>query len=105
MEKFEHDVAPQGFMLYNSSLINKKDFKIKSYGVPINEISIQLGLPQAANMVMIGAYLEITKLFDDALIETIVRDVLGERKSKFIPINMKAVAAGRAYIKGLQNGI
>lgn len=105
LDKFEHDVADKGFILYNASLINKKDFKVKAYGVPVNEISLQLKLPQAANMVMLGAYLELTNLFDDTIMQSIVAHILGERKAKFIPINMQAIAEGRKYIRELKNAI
>ncbi|MDR3163759.1 MAG: 2-oxoacid:acceptor oxidoreductase family protein [Mycoplasmataceae bacterium] len=102
LQKFANDVAHDGFILYNTSLIDKKDFHVKAYGVPVNDISLKLGLPQAANMVMIGAYLEITKLFDDAIITAIIKHILGERKAKFVPINLEAIAQGRQYIKNLK---
>jgi 2-oxoglutarate ferredoxin oxidoreductase subunit gamma len=78
---------------------------VKAYGVPVNEISLQLKLPQAANMVMLGAYLELTNLFDDTIMQSIVAHILGERKAKFIPINMQAIAEGRKYIRELKNAI
>ena len=102
LEKFEKFVDKEGFILYNSDLIDKVNFKGKSYGVPINTIATKLGLPQAANMVMVGAYLEITKLFDDKTAESVVKHILGERKAKFVPINMQAIAEGRKAIQNLK---
>ena len=103
LEKFEKYMDKDGFILYNADLIKKEDIKFsgKSYGVEINTIATKLGLPQAANMVMIGAYLEITNLFDDKTAESVVKHILGERKAKFVPINMQAIAEGRNAIKAL----
>ena len=101
LEKFEKNVDKEGIILYNSDLIPSVKSGIKSYGVPINTIANKLGLPQAAKMVMIGAYLEITKLFDDKTAENVVKHILGERKAKFVPINMQAIAEGRKAIQDL----
>jgi 2-oxoglutarate ferredoxin oxidoreductase subunit gamma len=87
-------------VLYNADLI-KATAHSKSYGVPINSIAIKLGLPQAANMVMVGAYLELTNIFDQHIVEEVVKHILGERKAKFVPINMQAINEGRAFIKEL----
>jgi 2-oxoglutarate ferredoxin oxidoreductase subunit gamma len=101
LSKFESAVKPDGFILYNSDLITSTTHS-KSYGVPINAIAIKLGLPQAANMVMVGAYLELTNIFDQHVVEEVVKHILGERKAKFVPINMQAINEGRAYIKSLK---
>jgi 2-oxoglutarate ferredoxin oxidoreductase subunit gamma len=100
LTKFENAVKSDGFILYNSDLISSTNHN-KSYGVPINTIAIKLGLPQAANMVMVGAYLELTKIFDQHIVEEVVKHILGERKAKFVPINMQAINEGREYIKKL----
>lgn len=100
LTKFESAVKNTGFVLYNADLI-KSTTHSKSYGVPINSIAIKLGLPQAANMVMVGAYLELTNIFDQHIVEEVVKHILGERKAKFVPINMQAINEGRAFIKEL----
>ena len=101
LTKFESAVKPDGFILYNSDLIPSTSHS-KSYGVPINTIAIKLGLPQAANMVMIGAYLELTNVFNQHVVEEVVKHILGERKAKFVPVNMQAINEGRTFIKGLK---
>ena len=99
--KFHDDIKDKGIILYNSSLITdavKSDYA-SVYGIPINDISVDLDNNQVANMVMIGAYLELTRIFDEETIEKALIKFLGERKSKMIDINLKAIEAGRIYIK------
>jgi 2-oxoglutarate ferredoxin oxidoreductase subunit gamma len=102
LDKFEDAVKTDGIILYNSDLISKTKGNVKAYGVPINAIAIKLGLPQAANMVMVGAYLEIAKIFDDKIVEDIVKHILGERKAKFVPVNMQAIDEGRKFVRSLK---
>ena len=101
LEKFKDHIVKDGLILYNSSLI---DGEVKSdqamvIGVPINEIATSLGNDKVANMVMMGAYLELTHLFGDETIEAIIKKFLGERKANLLDVNKKAIEEGRAYIK------
>jgi len=101
LEKFKDHIVKDGLILYNSSLI---DGEVKSdqamvIGVPINEIATNLGNDKVANMVMMGAYLELTHLFGDETIEAIIKKFLGERKANLLDVNKKAIEEGRSFIK------
>jgi 2-oxoglutarate ferredoxin oxidoreductase subunit gamma len=63
-----------------------------------------LGNEKVANMVMMGAYLELTKIFSDATIEAIIKKFLGERKAHLLDVNIKAINQGKEFIrdKGIQ---
>jgi 2-oxoglutarate ferredoxin oxidoreductase subunit gamma len=103
LEKFKDHIVKDGLILYNSSLI---DGEVKSdqalvIGVPINEIATNLGNDKVANMVMMGAYLELTHLFGDETIEAIIKKFLGERKANLLDVNKKAIEEGRNFIKKL----
>ncbi len=99
--KFHDDVNQEGIILYNKSLIAEdvKSENASVYGIPINDISVELGNTQVANMVMIGAYLELTHVFDQETIKNALIKFLGERKSQMVDINLRAINAGRSYIK------
>jgi len=101
--KFLDRVVSGGFILYNSSLIQDQPLAegIEIIGVPINDIAIELGNAQVLNMVMLGAYLEKSHLFDDEAIHKVLKYMLGERKAHLVEINIKAIEAGRQYIKKL----
>jgi len=64
LEKFRDKVTDDGLILYNSSLIDEdvSETGRLCVGVPINDIAIKLDNPKVANMVMMGAYLELTHL-------------------------------------------
>ena len=103
LEKFRGKVVKDGLILYNGSLIKDevKEDGILCIGVPVNEIATELGNEKVANMAMMGAYLELTKLFSDENIEVINKKYLGERKADLLDINMKAIEKGKAFIKDL----
>jgi 2-oxoglutarate ferredoxin oxidoreductase subunit gamma len=104
LDKFKDHVAKNGLVLYNSSLI-EKNVSIEnalSIGVPINDIATELGNIKVANMVMMGAYLELTHLFSDETIEAIIKKFLGERKANLLDINKKAIEAGKKFIRKME---
>lgn len=99
--KFLDRVLPGGFILYNSSLIQEQPLVegVEVIGIPINDLAIELGNPQVLNMVMLGAYLEKTHLFDDDAILKVLKYMLGDRKAHLVDINVKAIEAGRTFIR------
>ncbi|MBN2540655.1 MAG: 2-oxoacid:acceptor oxidoreductase family protein [Bacilli bacterium] len=103
LDKFRSNVSEGGLILYNSSLI-AEDVKEESHlciGVPINDIAIKLGNAKVANMVMMGAYLELTHLFSDETILAIVKKILGEKKADLVEVNYQAIEAGKQFVKDL----
>lgn len=103
LEKFKEHIASNGLVLYNSSLI-EEDINLDNVtvvGVPINDIASELGNIKVANMVMMGAYLQLTNLFSDETIEVIIKKILGERKADLVQINKDALEAGKAFVKKL----
>ena len=101
--KFHEKVANKGLILYNSSLIKEeqKMDNVLVIGVPINEIAAKLENEKVINMVMLGAYLELTDLFNQHTVEAALKKFLGNRKSQMLDVNLDAIEQGRQYIKGL----
>jgi len=102
LQKFRDKVAPGGLVLYNSSLI-RDNVEIPGatvIAVPANDVAIELGNVQVANMVMLGTFLEATGMFRDATIDKILTKFLGERKAHLKPVNLQAIAAGRKLAAG-----
>ncbi len=103
LTKFQEQIEQGGLILYNASLIKTavKSDKALVVGIPINDIAHDLGSLQVANMVMLGAYLELTGLFTDATITEIIKKFMGERKAHMVEINIQAIAAGRKQIRDI----
>lgn len=101
LEKFRNNVEKGGFILYNASIIKDKVEACETLclGVPINDIALTLGNPKVANLVMMGSYLELTHMFEMDTIEYVVRKILGERKAHLVEINLKAIEAGKQFVR------
>jgi len=99
LEKFEEKVKPQGKLFVNSSLIDQQSTRtdIEAFYIPVNEIAGKLGNFKVANMVMLGAYLAKTQLFDDQLMIKLLENLFGEKKAHLIGLNHQAITAGRDY--------
>lgn len=96
MFKFEEDLIENGTMIVNSSVVdkvpNRKD--IKFVKVPANEIAEGLGNMKVQNMVMFGAYLEVTNAVSIESIRKALEHKLKGKKATLIDLNIKAIEAG-----------
>lgn len=101
LDKFEPEVIPGGRLLINSSLIEKKSERtdVDVYYIPANEIAVELGNAKAANMVMLGAYLELTKVVEPASVIKALEKIFGSAKAHLIPLNEKALERGAELVK------
>ncbi|SET11977.1 2-oxoglutarate ferredoxin oxidoreductase, gamma subunit [Natronincola peptidivorans] len=100
--KFEKNLRAGGKALINSSLIEKKADRddVEAYYIPANEIANEIGNARVANMVMLGAYLELTKIVSvDAVVEAF-KKVYGATKEHLIPLNKEALERGAAVVRG-----
>jgi 2-oxoglutarate ferredoxin oxidoreductase subunit gamma len=99
--KFEKDIKKDGLLLINSSLIDKKASRndVKTYYIPANKIANDLGNEKTANMIMLGAFLELTKLVEIESIISALRKVFGESKEHLIPLNREALEKGAVSVR------
>jgi 2-oxoglutarate ferredoxin oxidoreductase subunit gamma len=101
LDKFEKDVVEGGYLLINSSLIEKKSSRadLKVYYIPANEIAVEIGNSKAANMVMLGAYLQLcSPVKVDSILEAF-KKVFGPSKAHLVPLKEEALKRGAACIK------
>jgi 2-oxoglutarate ferredoxin oxidoreductase subunit gamma len=102
LDKFEEDVVPGGNVLINSSLIEKKATRddINAHYIPANEVANELGNAKVANMVMLGAYLEMFKTVEPSTVMKALGKIFGEKKAHLLEVNEKALAKGAEAVKG-----
>ena len=96
-EAFEGRVRPGGLLLLEDSGVKVKlardDIRIEY--IPALEVATRLGAIQNANLVMLGAYIEITKTLPSAF-------VLEEIERRFVGKGWeKVIAAREAFMKGM----
>lgn len=96
LDKFEGNVVPGGNLMINSSLIDKKSSRddVNVYYIPANDIANEIGNVRIANMVMLGAYIEITGAIKLESVYEAFGQVFGETKAHLLPINKDALKRG-----------
>ncbi|MCD4714952.1 MAG: 2-oxoacid:acceptor oxidoreductase family protein [Clostridiales bacterium] len=101
LDKFEVDIKDGGNIIINSSLIERKTKRddLKAYYIPANDIAVELGNPRVANMIMLGAYLELTKVVEVESVMTALKKIFGESKAHLMKINEDALAKGAQAVK------
>jgi 2-oxoglutarate ferredoxin oxidoreductase subunit gamma len=95
LDKFEPMLRPKGFVLINTSLVNREPARedIEVLKIPASSIAIEEGSPRAANMVALGAYVGRTGIVDREVVEGILEQEFG-KKPKVLEINLKAFRRG-----------
>ncbi|HLR34833.1 MAG TPA: 2-oxoacid:acceptor oxidoreductase family protein [Tissierellales bacterium] len=101
LDKFEDSVVKGGKLFINSSLIGEKSKRddIEVYYIPANDIADELGNIRVANMVMLGAYLEVSKVVETDSVLKAFTKVFGEDKKHLLPINEEAIKKGSLAVK------
>ena len=101
LDKFEDAVEPGGIIFVNSSVVERKVKRtdVKAIYVPCDEIAEELGNKKVANMVMVGAYVEATKILKPETVTEMIENMFTGRKAKLVPMNLEAVSRGRACVE------
>jgi len=96
LDKFESMLLPGGDLFINSSIVPQKTTRtdINVYYVNCNKIAEeQVGNGKTANMVMLGAIIQITKVVGLPIMEKVFETVMTGAKTALIALNMKALVA------------
>lgn len=103
LHKFEKSVIPGGILLTNSSLITESATRrdILVYPIPAGDLARDCGSPQAANIVMLGAYVALTGLIKEQSIVQAFDKVFGNKAPRFHRLNKAALARGAAAVAAL----
>jgi Pyruvate/2-oxoacid:ferredoxin oxidoreductase gamma subunit len=100
LEKFEQEMAPGGLLIYNTSMIDieptRKD--VEWMPIPASDIASALGNIRFANMVVLGAFIEKTKLLS---METAKKGLpIFIKAKKLITENELALETGAKFVRG-----
>lgn len=100
LDKFIDKVKPGGIVIVNDDLCEKpKRSDITKYCVPASTIALELGQPKALNMVMVGAYAQITGIVETESVKWALETQLPEKLQKTIPTNMEALKKGMEAVR------
>ena len=100
LAKFQPKLKVNGICLVNSSLVLDEEYRedVRVYEVDANNMALQLGNLKVANMIMLGAYLALTKVFTEEEILGILKKKFTGSKAKLIEINKHALEMGRKAV-------
>ncbi len=98
IEKFAHEILPGGLLLVNSSMVqdvgNRTDIQVVR--VPATEAATEMGNGRAGNMIMLGAYLEVTRAIDqESILSAFVEHGI---KPAMLKSNREAIEKGRRIV-------
>jgi len=98
LDKFEKIVKENGLIILNKTLVGRdvKRKDVKVIEIEATKIANEIGNIKTANVVMIGALLKETELFNVWDIEEVFQEMSGKNKALF-DINKKALLEGHNF--------
>ncbi len=101
MTRYAPAVKPNGLLVVDSTLITERSDRsdLREIDLPAKDIAAELGFPQIANMVMLGALLGATGVLKIETLDKILDERLGERHRKALEPNKKALRRGAEYAR------
>lgn len=99
-EKFEPRIRKGGLLIVNTSLVDRLSTRedIAVIGIKATDMAIELGNPRVANMILLGAFLEYSKIVTfDSIIQSLSK-VLSTDKEHLIELNRSALKKGASLI-------
>lgn len=99
LDKFEARVKEGGYILYDSSLIDREITRedVSVVAIPATKMAEELGLKGLANMLMVGALIKAIGCFSLSDMEKAIQKVVPASKAALIEKNIEAVRAGYNY--------
>ena len=102
LDKFEDTVAAGGTIFVDSSLIARKVRRtdIEVVYIPATKMATDMEAKSLANMVILGAIVEKLRCVNPDMVATALKETISARKAALLDLNLKAVEAGREFIRG-----
>lgn len=96
LDKFEPRLEDGGVQVLNTSLVDATQVasRVRTVGVPANEIADAIGTTKMANMVALGAYVQATGVVPLDAVKESLKSVISAHYSHLIPKNAAALQAG-----------
>jgi len=101
LAKFMPKLKKDGNLFVNTSLVVGLEYRddVNVYEIPVNDLALKLGNLKVANMIMLGAYLEVTKIFTNEEVIEVMKKKFTGSKAALIDINKQALETGRQAVK------
>ena len=99
LEKYYNETEKNGFVVYDSSLINKKDLRddLSTFGIPATKLASDNELSGLANMIILGKVIKETGVLTLDQIKNSLAQMVPAKKAELLNNNIKAIELGYNY--------
>ena len=99
-DKFEPLVRPGGLLIINSSLVTRVSGRsdVEIIELTATDMATDLGNTRVANMILLGAFIERTKVVSCETVIQSLKKVLSEDKHHLIEVNKQALNKGSSMV-------
>jgi len=96
-EKYKNSLVPGGLMFVDNTTFNKDTGRgdVTAYLLAASKVADDNGVGSLANMVMMGKILTVKGIYDNALINEVMKKTVSARRKDMFDSNIKAIALGR----------
>lgn len=100
MERYEPLVKERGILVVNTSLVDRNPGRmdIEVVPVPANDVAEQVGDKRLANIVLLGALLEKSKIVSVSAIEKSLHKYIPENRRNLLEANIAALTRGAQIV-------
>jgi 2-oxoglutarate ferredoxin oxidoreductase subunit gamma len=100
LDKYEKLVAPGGYLVIDTSMVNRKATRtdIHVLEIPAVELAEELGDKRLANSILLGALMAKANFLKKENLVKGLEESLSHGKKNLIDINIKAIEKGASYI-------
>lgn len=101
LDKFETAIQPEGFLVINSSLVDRDPVRtdLRSIKVPANQIAEEAGTLQVTNMAALGAYVAGRGVVSLDAVIIALRRMMPEHRKQLLAVNEEALRRGAEAAK------
>lgn len=100
--KFEPHFGERTLLILNSCLVRRdvKQFTRPVHQIPADDIARETGLRRTGNIVMLGAYIAVSRTVSLGAAQEAIGSYLGPSKQHLLETNQKALSAGWRFLDG-----
>ncbi len=99
LEKYYNETEKDGYVVYDSSLINKDATRsdVVTVGIPATKLASDNGLDGLANMIILGKVIKETSVLTLEQIKNSLAQMVPPKKAELLEKNVKAIELGYNY--------
>ncbi len=99
LEKYYNETEPNGYIIFDSSLISKQGTRddVVTIGIPATKLASDNGLEGLANMIILGKVIKETNVLTLQQIKDSLSQMVPAKKAELLSNNIKAIELGYNY--------